>query len=216
MVIISGFEYLLAYTRTTEELANNILQTLSRLKSIHPGLWEKKIIWSQSFITRLEVLYKRRENFCMNYSDLCKHLSVKCQQKYTSEGETVNRNTHTILEDTILEDSIGENTSLHAKMRELFQVYYLDKKGIEYYWQAKDGAALKRIITKLKKATGDKEKIPEAWKIILQYNSDKWIIDHLSVSILDSKYNEIVAKIKNTVTGDASIRNEVTELLNQQ
>ena len=106
--------------------------------------------------------------------------------------------------------------SLHAKMREMFQEYYLNLKGIDYYWQAKDGAALRRLITKLKKSTGGEDKIEEAWDIVLQCNNDKWILDHLSVSILDSKYNEIIAQIKKSISGDSTLRNEVQELLNQQ
>jgi len=106
--------------------------------------------------------------------------------------------------------------SFHAKMREEFESFYFKQKEIEYYWQAKDGMALKQIITKLKKHSEDEDKILEAWQVILQHNNDKWINDNLSVSIINSKYNEIIAKMKGSAQGSQYNRQEIYDLLNQK
>ena len=90
------------------------------------------------------------------------------------------------------------NNTLHAQMRVEFEKHYLNVKGLEYYWTAKDGNALKQIITKLKKSGGDDDKILEGWYIILKNNPDKWVNEHLSIPLINSKYNEIVAQIKNS------------------
>jgi len=95
-------------------------------------------------------------------------------------------------------DKEEEKESLHSVLQKIFLEYYLVNKQIEYYWQAKDGMNLKQLITKLKKYT-DEEKIPDAFRIILEQNKDKWINDNLSVSIINSKFNEIVSKIKGSV-----------------
>jgi glutamyl-tRNA reductase len=85
--------------------------------------------------------------------------------------------------------------SLHSVLQRMFLDYYLVNKQIEYYWQAKDGMNLKQLITKLKKYT-DEDKIPDAFRVILEQNKDKWINNNLSISIINSKFNEIVSKIK--------------------
>ena len=106
------------------------------------------------------------------------------------------RNRPKVKESKVKESKV-KNT-LHAPMRAEFESHYLETKGLEYYWTAKDGNALKQIITKLKKSGGGDQQILEGWYIILKHNPDKWINDRLSVSLINSKYNEIIAQIKNS------------------
>ena len=90
------------------------------------------------------------------------------------------------------------SNTMHAQMRAYFETHYLRLKALEYYWTAKDGNALKQIITKLKKSGGGDEQILEGWFIILKHNPNEWINENLSVSLINSKYNEITAQIKNS------------------
>jgi len=85
--------------------------------------------------------------------------------------------------------------SLHSVLKEIFLDYYSANKQMEYYWTAKDGMNLKQLITKLKHYT-DEAKIPMTFQAMLKKNKDKWINDNLSISIINSKFNEIVSKIK--------------------
>ena len=85
--------------------------------------------------------------------------------------------------------------SLHSVLQKIFLDYYLENKQMEYYWTAKEAGSLKNLIVKLKYYT-EEEKIPDAFRIMLEQNKDKWINDNLSVSVINSKFNEIVSKIK--------------------
>ncbi len=58
-----------------------ILKDLVKLNVIHPGLWEKKVIWIPKFVDGIADAYKRRSNKCWHLLDICKHLHIKCMQK---------------------------------------------------------------------------------------------------------------------------------------
>ncbi len=113
-----------------------------------------------------------------------------------------------------------EINSLHAQMRAEFEQHFFNEKGIEYYWEGKDGNALKSIITKLRKATNDQgeisddNKILETWQVILKNIHDKWIKENLSVPLINSKYNQIVATIVNR--GQGSELQEYKEKITKQ
>lgn len=86
--------------------------------------------------------------------------------------------------------------SLHSVLQKIFLDFYLRKNQIEFYWTAKEAGSLKNLITKLKFYCKEEEKIPDTFSAILEKNNDKWINDNLSVSLINSKFNEIVQKIK--------------------
>lgn len=79
-------EYLVALMKISEEELLIIYNTCATLDAIHPELWKNHIIWSLNFIKGLSPLYRRRENRCMNFHQLCKHTDVNCSQKYSSWG----------------------------------------------------------------------------------------------------------------------------------
>ena len=56
----SNWEFLLAKTHTTEEIANKIIITLVDLGKIDAELWENKVIWVQSLVDKLSFFYERR------------------------------------------------------------------------------------------------------------------------------------------------------------
>jgi len=54
--------YLVAKTRVSEEKAEQILSTLGQLEAIDARLWEeKRIIWVQNFVDRLNDVYEKRK-----------------------------------------------------------------------------------------------------------------------------------------------------------
>lgn len=86
--------YLISKLKITEDQFNNIYNLFSKLGAIDSFLWSKKIIFSENFIKNIEDAYKRRNNLCMHKYDLCKHLSIKCNnigkkgiQKPTKESK---------------------------------------------------------------------------------------------------------------------------------
>ena len=85
--------------------------------------------------------------------------------------------------------------SLHSVLKEIFLEFYNKGGEYNYYWKAKDGKAMQGIIAQLR-SNCEEDKIPDAFRVLLEKNNDKWINDNLSVSIINSKFNEIVRKIK--------------------
>ncbi|MBT9166903.1 MAG: hypothetical protein DDT19_00227 [Syntrophomonadaceae bacterium] len=57
----SAWEFLLAKTLVSEELALKILQTLADLEAIDTTAWTLKIIWSHNFVENLDDVYVRRK-----------------------------------------------------------------------------------------------------------------------------------------------------------
>jgi len=56
-----SWQFLLAKTQVSEDIANDILNTLIDLEAIDRELAEKKIIWCQNFINNIADVYKRRQ-----------------------------------------------------------------------------------------------------------------------------------------------------------
>ena len=89
-----------------------------------------------------------------------------------------------------------------APLKECFMNFYSLVSGSEYYWEKKDGAAIKSISMKLRKAAKDKgledtpENIATNFGILLNNITDKWILEHLSTTLISAKYNEIILNIK--------------------
>ncbi len=55
------WEFLLAKTLVSNELATEILDLLSRLSAIDPELWSKGLIWSDNFLKNIADVYKKRK-----------------------------------------------------------------------------------------------------------------------------------------------------------
>jgi len=79
-------EYLCALMKTSESNLIEIYDTCAKLNAIHPELWENRIIWSLNFVNGLIPLYRRRDNKCMNFRGLCRHLDITCRHKYDGNG----------------------------------------------------------------------------------------------------------------------------------
>ncbi len=94
-------------------------------------------------------------------------------------------------------------------LKECFMNFYSLVFGSEYYWEAKDSVAIKAISKKLQKAAKDKglddtpENIATNFGILLNNISDKWILDHMAPTLINSKYNEIISTIKQKKHGNS-------------
>lgn len=99
------------------------------------------------------------------------------------------------------------SASLHSELKKMFLDFYLNKTTSEYYWEAKDGLALKKIIDKLLfkikeknpalKKESEESEIQNGFRHFLSGIKDKWILENLSMTILNSKFNEIINQIIN-------------------
>lgn len=94
-----------------------------------------------------------------------------------------------------------EFTIVH-KGRLIFEEFFKKLFDENYIWSATDAASMKKLLDKLKsgrKVKGlsvDDDSVLSALPVFLDTISDKWVMEHLSVSVIASKYNELVAQAK--------------------
>lgn len=95
-----------------------------------------------------------------------------------------------------------EPNPLITKGRELFEKKYASLYNADYYWQAKDAAAMEALTKKITFARKQKgvgvteEEVMSALEALLSSITDAWLIKNFSVTNINSKYNEIVAQAK--------------------
>lgn len=84
--------YLSAKCNISETLLLSIINDLSRIGAFHKKLWENKVIWSQKFIDEIQEAYSRRNNKCITFDDLCKHLIHLCilKKDFCTKNDYIN------------------------------------------------------------------------------------------------------------------------------
>lgn len=95
--------------------------------------------------------------------------------------------------------------TLNTKAKEVFEEYYKDTFGNNYYWSAKDAGGMAQLLKKIKFQLGGEptdDMLIESLKNLLSSITDKWVLEHMSISILNSKYNEILPKMKSNTQCD--------------
>lgn len=115
----SNWEFLLAKTHTTEEIANKIVTTLVDLGKIDAELWENKVIWVQSLVDKLSFFYERRsvgtpqkpqflQTETPNDDSLCtqkaSQTGVNESKKYTIEKNRIEKNRIEIKKENIIKE----------------------------------------------------------------------------------------------------------------
>ena len=85
------------------------------------------------------------------------------------------------------------------EMKNTFLSFYKTKKNLDYYFTGKDAGNLKQLINKLKatlKSVGKEANLTDTFAGFLNAINDEWILENLSISLINSKYNEILSKIR--------------------
>lgn len=100
----------------------------------------------------------------------------------------------------LLNNNRQEKTVLHNDLKQGFLKYYRHTFKQEYYWMPKDSVAIHRLITKLifkmKAKSGqdpDSIEVAAAFKLLLVGINDDWVLTNMSVSLLDSKFNQLIS-----------------------
>lgn len=104
--------------------------------------------------------------------------------------------------------------TISYRCRLIFEKEYSSVKGEDYYYTAKDAAALKQLLAKIKSKMPDEEKENEdaletnfavfIHAIFASGKVEKWIIDNLSLPVINGKFNEIYYQLKNGTTRQQS------------
>lgn len=94
--------------------------------------------------------------------------------------------------------SKGKETTLFTKYRDTFLEAYKKHTGFDYSFEAKDGKALASIINKIGKienVQNDLEKL-DSFNVLIYYLPDWYKQNAFSLTVINNKFNEIVASIK--------------------
>lgn len=97
--------------------------------------------------------------------------------------------------------------TIQHRCRTFFETIYEQKKGDKYYYAAKDAAALKQLLNKIRflmpeEQKKDEAKLEDNFQIFINtiFHSKilgAWITDNLSLPIINDKFNEIYSQLKN-------------------
>lgn len=107
----SSWEFLLAKTRVSGDIAEEILTTLAALDALDPKLLQVKIIWSQNLVDRLADVYARREELPQkpvidNVNPTSEHITANNNPVYVSN------NPQTKLNKTKLNNNKGQASEI--------------------------------------------------------------------------------------------------------
>ena len=90
--------------------------------------------------------------------------------------------------------------SLLTRARAMFEGKYEELCGSPYYWTGKDSSAMKELLKKLthsriqKQLTAEDDEVLKSLSMFLASIRDEWLLKNFSVSVINSKYNEIISQ----------------------
>jgi hypothetical protein len=96
-----------------------------------------------------------------------------------------------------------DKTAKFNGIKSIFLEHYKQTKGLDYYFAAKDAGAVSQLVRKLEAHirthngtdTADREEVCNTFSVMIEKIKDNWIIDNLSLTLINSKYNEIISQI---------------------
>lgn len=99
---------------------------------------------------------------------------------------------------------VDKDADLNKKSREAFEARYFRLFKEKYYWTAKDAGNMTRVLNALKHQREQKnlsnennvEVVAALTSFLNEAVKDEWIVKNFSISVLFSKFNEIVASAK--------------------
>lgn len=226
VIIGSDVYYFCSKNKIISELPllSNKVDTVYRyLKSLeNKGLIKVKKIDKTDYITLLEKSYKWNEFARQSdYSEINPSLLGNKSEKYSDLNPTYNNIFSITINNNITKDNIPEflknsEKALNSFLKQVFMAKYKLEMSTDFYFSAKEAGKLKPIIQKIvfkmkeksEKETFTIEEIQSAivffinagWLVLTDYEKSKY-----SLTIIDSNFNEIFLKIKNTQNGQQPI-----------
>lgn len=218
--------YLSAKCRVSEDVLFSIINDLTRLGCFDKILWEKRYIWSQVFIDSIQDAYSRRNNKCMTYDGLCKHLLIKCTTETPKTPVLDDNNPQSKVKYSKVKEkriavaslSVPQEKEIFSSIKANFLKNYADTNGTEYYFQPKDGAKIydiiSKVVFKMKETKNEGEltqmEIINAVSIFLKAAyaiGDNWLKSNYNLSNIDNKFNDLYAQLKLKSNGKSITNN---------
>lgn len=122
---------------------------------------------------------------------LLDYISSSCKYKCNK--------TVTVSETKVKQKKVKENSTIY---KERFNEIYQQKFKVPFYWKPKEVMGIKGIVSQLqfnmkaKQIETDQENTLNSFTVFIKNIKDKWILEHFSPSIINSKFNEIVSSIR--------------------
>ena len=122
--------------------------------------------------------------------------------------------------------------TLVTKGRQVFEAFFKEQYGEDYYWEAKDAMAMKRVFQKITYRRQqrnpplpvDDESLVDAFRKFLYSINKAWVINNFSMTKIDSQYNDIISEIQNqkrygnttnrSVTGQSRLESQAVAIVN--
>ncbi len=230
------FMFLSSKCKVSEVVLNEIINDLCELGEFNTELWkENKILWNQKFVDSIQDAYSKRNNKCITFDGLLLLLECLGVRKLSNGISNEPGNTQSKVEYSKVKEikvkkikEVSEKDFSAAKVfQPIFKKFYLEKSKEEYYWTGKDAAKCKPLFNKLsfkiKEKTGAKNvensEVVTGFEYLLSIINDNWILSNLSMSVIDSKFNEIIANkngSKTTNWSNAERQQRTNEITNLQ
>ncbi|MEG1402893.1 DUF4373 domain-containing protein [Bacteroides sp.] len=190
------------------------------------GLFSKYLYESDKVLTSkgIQERYQKISDLCRRNSDISEYMLISSEEiDVSSEEKPINsaKSTQSKVKVKRKKNNIpptppkgggdkpkrvskkGKPAILNSSARSVFEDYYLNTFGSSYYWTAKDAGSMADLLKKIsysrtqKEMSVDDDSMLYALKMLLSSVKEGWIFENFSVTNINSKYNEIVAKAKN-------------------
>lgn len=178
--------YISAKCRVSEDVLNSIIIDLCKLGEFNTNAWTQKILWSDKFIGSIQDAYIRRNNNCMTFESLCKHLLGLGITLTELPIKKTNSNTQSKVKDTIKK----ENKEAAQSEIEIFPTF---KNFYDLYQKKIDPELAERSWNKISQK--EKEEIMKYIPLYIASEPDKQFRRNPSVFINKKTWqNEIIDK----------------------
>ena len=122
--------------------------------------------------------------------------------------------------------------ALVTKGRHVFEAFFKEQYGEDYYWEAKDAMAMKQVFQKITfrrqqrnpPLPVDDDSLVDAFRQFLHSINKTWVINNFSMTKINSQYNDIISEIQNqkrygnttnrSIAGQSRLESQAVAILN--
>ena len=184
----------------------NFMESIGIISSNNGETFNKQLLnFSEKFLIKKEKTRKKVEEWRKNQEDAENVTSY--ETKCNPPKDNISKLNKSKLNNKPCE------TSSHAVLKEYFFEFYLKRNDTPFLnWNGKEAKALNDIIKKMTKLHEEQKidisppKIENSIKLMIEKITDQWILDHISMSLLNSKFSEIISNIKAQKNGQQNTK----------
>lgn len=168
---------------------------------------DKGMVWGVDNDYRINKLNNALVELRAELRATSENMSKKIEELGQGRGNKKKNIKNNPEEDNNIPPTPPKGDGLNLKARSLFENYFRDTFGSDYYWTAKDAGNMSQILKKLRFQREQKqmdvsdESILYALRYLLSSIKEGWIFENFSVSNINSKFNEIVSQAKSKQNG---------------